>query len=409
MAMNLLKRLPILLAVIALLAAVVGGSALAATSRQCQGGVDDPDYCASNANNQDPPPAGAPAPQPPQEGQPTTVAGTLTGGTVVVEAPNSGNAGEIEVAVNVAGVGTLIINVGLETIVVTVAPDGTTTITPEHGDPIVVSGPGHTTPGIIVITISSDGTTTYALKTPGTKTVKIGNSSAKVPGTATISKSADSASYRLNGSGSCTATLDPALETTFNSAEDIQCTIESPGGSSSRRALPRVSARSFRDTIRTGRLADRISAGPGKDLVNAGGGNDLIRGDHSLASMKLGANARRAYAATVSRVSGADSLFGSDGNDRIFGDGGNDSLYGGDGNDRLRGNLGNDGISGGGGDDRIDGGAGRDRIRAGNGNDKIRARGNGLDTIDCGSGRDEVWVGDRDRVFSNCETVHRFG
>ncbi|MCW2990393.1 MAG: calcium-binding protein [Solirubrobacterales bacterium] len=408
--MNLLKRLPVQLALLALLMGALAVTAIGATSRQCApGAAANGDYCAGNSNADDPPPATPPAVEPPAEGQPTTVSGTLSGGTAEVEVTNSSNdPGTAEVAVNLAGQGTLIVHVGDQTITVVVAPDGTTTITPEGGDPITVSGPGDTTPGKIVVTVTPDGVS-YKFTTPGTKEIRIGNAKAKIPGTATITKGNGTTTYALHGSGSCSATLDPVVDNEFNAAEDIQCTIESPGGTSSRRVVAAAAAGNFKDVIKTGGRNDRISAGPGADLVNAGGGNDLIRGDHSLASMNLRAGARRAYAAAISRISGADVLFGGDGNDRVFGDGGKDTIIGGKGADRLQGNLGNDAVSGGDGNDTIDGGAGRDSIHGGNGDDKIYARGNGLDSIDCGNGRDEVWAGNRDRVFSNCETVHRAG
>jgi Ca2+-binding RTX toxin-like protein len=409
--MNPMKRLSVQLAALALITGAVGATAIAATSRQCApGAAGNGGYCADNANGEDPPPATPPAVEPPAEGEPTTVSGTLDGGTITLEVANSSNDPDTaEVAINLAGTGTLLIKVGNETITVVVAPDGTTTITPEGGEAITVSGPGNTTPGRIVIRVSPAGVS-YRLTTPGTKEIRIGNARARIPGTATITKGGGTTTYALRGSGNCNATLDPVVENEFNSAEDIQCTIESPGGTGSRRTVAAAAAaKSFKDVNKNGRRNDRISAGPGADLVNAGGGRDLIRGDHSLASMKLRANARRAYAAAISRVSGPDVLFGGDGKDLVFGDGGNDTILGGDGGDRLRGNLGNDALSGGDGDDRLNGGAGRDRIRGGNGNDRIRARGNGLDIIDCGNGRDEVWVGTSDRVFSNCEIVHRYG
>jgi Ca2+-binding RTX toxin-like protein len=408
--MNHLMSLPVRLAALAMITGALAATSLGATGRQCgPGTAGTGEYCAGNANGQDPAPATPPAVEPPSEGQPTTVSGTLSGGTTTLEVANSSNdPNTAEVAINLAGTGTLIIKVGNETITVVVAPDGTTTITPAGGETITISGPGNTTPGRIVITVTPDGVS-YKLTTPGTKEVMIGNARARIPGTATITKGGGTTTYELRGSGRCTATLDPVVENEFNAAENIQCTIESPGGNGSARTVAAAATRSFKDVIKTGGRNDKISAGPGADLVNAGGGRDLIRGDHSLASMKLRANARRAYAAAISRVSGPDVLFGGDGKDLVFGDGGNDTILGGDGGDRLRGNLGNDALSGGDGDDRLNGGAGRDRIRGGNGGDRIRARGNGLDIIDCGNGRDEVWVGSSDRVFSNCENVHRYG
>ncbi|MCW2506069.1 MAG: nitrous oxidase accessory protein [Actinomycetia bacterium] len=354
------------------------------------------------------PPSTPPAVQPPVAGELTTVAGTLGGGTQTVEVTNSSNdPGTTELAVNLAGAGTLIITSGDQTITVTVADDGTTTITPEGGEPIVVSGADGKTPGTVEIKVTPDGVT-YTLSDPGSKTVKIGETTLTVPGTATIQKSAGKTTYDIKGEGICIADLDPAVSNDFTSGQNVQCTIDQGVGGAGRRSVTAAAAaKSRRDSIRTGSRNDRISAGPGADSVSSGGGNDLVRGDRSLAVQGLTASARRAYTAAIKRVSGPDRLHGEAGNDRIYGDGANDTIWGGTGNDHLFGNLGDDHISGGVGDDVIDGGAGRDVIYGGAGNDLIRSKSNGKDTISCGAGRDTVLAGPFDVVFTDCERVVR--
>jgi Ca2+-binding RTX toxin-like protein len=335
------------------------------------------------------------------------VAGTLNGGeTRTVEvASSSTDTGTTEVAVNVAGVGTLVVKAGDEVITITVAADGTTTITPDGGEPILVKGEDGKTAGTVEIKITPQGVT-YSLVDPGTKTVQIGNATASIPGTATITKEEGKITYQLRGSGECEADLDPGVSNVFNAGAAIQCTIDQGPTGTTARAL-RAGGGKHSDTIRTGNLADRISAGPGADLVNSRGGNDLVRGDHSLASMGLSASLRHAYAAAVKRISGPDRLRAGAGNDRVFGDGGNDTIWGQSGADRLLGNLGDDRIFGGGGDDVIDGGAGRDQIDAGAGDDIVRADSNGKDSVGCGAGNDTVYAGPFDVIRSDCEKVVR--
>jgi Ca2+-binding RTX toxin-like protein len=351
----------------ALVALGIGAATLAqAQGTNCPPGTTNPAYCANNSNPSDPPPATPPAVQPPAEGQAPEVAGTLTGGTRTIEVPSSSNEpGTANVQINVAGNGTLIIKAGDQTITVTVAPDGTTTIDPGNGEePIVVGGAGGA-PGTVEITITPDGVT-YDLKAPGEKTVQIGNATATFPGTASITKEGNKTTYRVRGNGDCEADLDPNEANSFNAGDNVACVITSGTSTQSRANINSFGKTRASDVIKTGNKRDRIQSGPGKDYVHANGGADYIRGG-----------------------SNDDSLYGDGGNDRIFGDGSDDHLYGGAGNDQLR------------------GGDGRDFVDGGPGNDVIRNTAQSLDTIKCGSGRDVVYAGPLDKVFSDCEVVHR--
>lgn len=342
----------------------LGATVASGQSNDCPPGTTNPAYCASNGNADDPPPATPPAVLPPQAGQPPKVAGTLLGGTQSLEvASSSSEPGSADIEVNLAGVGTLIITAGDQTITITVDEDGTTTIDAGDGsEPITVSGDGGA-PGTIGIKITPEGVT-FSLKAPGTKTFRIGNAEATIPGTATITKSAGKTTYDLKGKGDCNATLDPTVANVFNASKSIACEIDNDttGG----RAVRAFGKAAASDLISTGNLRDKIRSGAGKDLVHANGGNDLVRGG-----------------------SNKDSLFGGLGNDVLYGDGSDDRIYGGPGNDKIY------------------PGDGRDFVDAGSGNDVIRNRAQSLDTIKCGAGRDVVYAGPLDKVFSDCETVHR--
>jgi Ca2+-binding RTX toxin-like protein len=323
-------------------------------------------YCPNNTNPDNPAPSTGPTVQPPQPGQRTTVAGTLNGGTQTLEiASSSSKPGTTEFAINLAGSGTLIIKSGDQTVTIVVAQDGTVTIDPgDGGEPITVSGDGHS-PGRIEISITPDGVT-YSLVDPGEKTVKVGNATATIPGTATITRSEGKTIYNIKGKGDCVADLDPAVANAFNADKAIQCEIESGSSVQSRALATSFGKTRSSDVFKLGNLADRVFSGPGRDLVHGNGGGDIIRGG-----------------------SNKDSLYGDAGNDRLFGDGSDDHLYGGAGNDRIR------------------GGDGRDFVDGGSGNDVIRNTAQSLDTIKCGSGRDVVYAGPLDKVFSDCEVVHR--
>jgi Ca2+-binding RTX toxin-like protein len=79
---------------------------------------------------------------------------------------------------------------------------------------------------------------------------------------------------------------------------------------------------------------------------------------------------------------GLDGLFGEAGNDTVFGGDHNDYIEGGDGNDALFGDAGDDQILGGAGDDFVVLGAGSDTITLGSGADRVRFDyGNGADVI----------------------------
>src|SRR4051794_8653150 len=117
--MRLRKSLSVQFVVFALVAGCVGATAFAATSRQqqCAPGTSNSDYCANNANSDDPPPSTPPAVQPPESGQAPEVAGTLSGGTQTLEVSSSSNEpGTADVQVNLAGAGTLIVKAGDQTI-----------------------------------------------------------------------------------------------------------------------------------------------------------------------------------------------------------------------------------------------------------------------------------------------------
>jgi Ca2+-binding RTX toxin-like protein len=217
----------------------------------------------------------------------------------------------------------------------------------------------------VEISITPDGVT-YNLKGPGEKSVQIGNATATFPGTATITKEGSRTTYRVRGTGPCEADLDPNSANTFTTADQVACVITSGTSTNSRASINSFGRTRASDVIKTGNRADRIRSGPGKDYVHANGGADFIRGG-----------------------SNDDSLYGDGGNDRIFGDGSDDRLYGGAGDDHLR------------------GGDGRDFVDGGPGDDVIRNTAQSLDTIKCGPGRDIVYAGPLDKVFSDCEVVHR--
>jgi Ca2+-binding RTX toxin-like protein len=353
-----------ILSLMGALAALGMGVATLAQAQSADCSQPDPAYCPANTNSDDPAPQTPPAVQPPAAGEAPEVAGTLTGGTQTVEVTNSSNTpGTADIQVNLAGTGTLVIKSGDQTITIAVDGDGNTTIDPGDGsDPIQVSG-SNGAPGTIEIKITPEGVT-YTLKAPGTKTVKVGDATATVPGTATITRTAGQTTYNLHGKGDCNASLDPAVANHFNADKNIACVIDEGGANA--RALRAYGKSAGADIIRTGNRRDRISAGVGKDIVRSNGGNDVVHGN-----------------------SNTDTLYGGAGNDRLFGDGSNDHIYGGSGNDQ---------ISGGDGRDYVDGGAG---------NDVIFNKAHGLDTIKCGSGRDVVYAGPLDKVAADCEVVHR--
>jgi serralysin len=121
------------------------------------------------------------------------------------------------------------------------------------------------------------------------------------------------------------------------------------------------------------------------------------------------------FAVTVLADGGNDvARFGS-GRDFFNGHSGRDVVWGGVGNDWIRAGLGDDVVQGGPGNDYIVGMEGRDAIRAGDGNDRAgggdgsdRLWGDaGADFLLCGTGRDATTAGARDRVFHDCESVHR--
>jgi Ca2+-binding RTX toxin-like protein len=88
----------------------------------------------------------------------------------------------------------------------------------------------------------------------------------------------------------------------------------------------------------------------------------------------------------------ATSIFGRDGNDTIYGSNKAEFIVGGAGNDTIYGNGGKDTIYGDDGDDLIYGGPDADTIFAGAGNDTIYSNG-GNDFINTGVGLDTVWLG----------------
>lgn len=106
-------------------------------------------------------------------------------------------------------------------------------------------------------------------------------------------------------------------------------------------------------------------------------------------------------------LSGRDVMRGAGGDDRIDGGGSNDYLFGAEGHDDLMGRSGDDRLAGGngrdrlwGGDqnDRLDGQGGNDRLDGGRGFDDLMGR-SGEDILLGGAARDRLWGGDgNDRI-----------
>ncbi len=90
---------------------------------------------------------------------------------------------------------------------------------------------------------------------------------------------------------------------------------------------------------------------------------------------------------------GDDFVDAGAGDDFVDGGAGDDTIEGGIGNDELRGDLGSDTIRGEEGDDTIDGGSRADTLEGGDGDDNILG-GTGADTIDGGADEDTIDGGD---------------
>lgn len=103
---------------------------------------------------------------------------------------------------------------------------------------------------------------------------------------------------------------------------------------------------------------------------------------------------------------GRDFFNGHQGRDRVWGGPGNDWFRGGLNSDTIRGGRGNDDIVAMEAHDVIRGGRGNDRLWGSGGNDRVIG-GPGADLVICGTGRDAAAVDRVDRVFADCETVHR--
>ena len=95
---------------------------------------------------------------------------------------------------------------------------------------------------------------------------------------------------------------------------------------------------------------------------------------------------------------GDDDLVGTPGADVIFGGLGDDNIESGEGDDDVSGDAGNDTIDTGGGNDVADGGSGNDRVFAKAGNDLVKGgagddllkMAEGLDEVNGGGGRDTI-------------------